>query len=343
MASNATHPVPTTPSPPENLRRPLEVLTENLAQSNYYEAHQGIRSVALRFVKKRDYGSAVELIYTGAWELATHDQWNSVADLALLLLDVYSRSHVKVEPQSKDRLYDLLQNFPPTNKAVVKVTEATVRWSISEGGNPAGDPELHHFFGSLYKMGGLYEQAERHFLFGTKQSPVAYGLMLVDWARGCEATEDYGMFAARGVLGYLVTNWFGGAVTCLSTFMKAFKERKIGVVEQREAVRGRISTAYCPGHPVLNFVNLLLQVVERSNGSPTSKASDVFRRLREQYATWFGKNEACINKMLDQIGLTYFGIQPARPVNPLADLMSGIFGSGATRNPAGLPGGAGLD
>ncbi|KAJ1919423.1 hypothetical protein H4219_002015 [Mycoemilia scoparia] len=315
----------------KKLESTLKVLNGHLEAKQFYEAHQVLRSVAIRFMKKQDYDNAIELVYTGALELANYDQWNSVADLISLLLEIYTRSHVKVENESKDRLYDLLQDFPSSNKSVFKVTEAAIKWSINEGNSPLGDPELHHFFGSFYRTGGQYEKAEKHYFFGTKLSPVSCGVMMLDWAQECNTTE-YGLFAARGVLGYLLVDWFGGAVSCFNAFLKAFKERSIQSVEQRTIGKSDLTTSYVSSQPILNFCNLILQTVERSDGNPSSKATELFIRLRNEYCSQFGENEGCICRSLDKIGEIYFGLVPSRPQNPFADIMSGLFGNGGGAN-----------
>ena len=45
------------------------------------------------------------------------------------------------------------------------------RWSRKLGEYPAGDPELHHVVGSLFAEEHDTEDAERHLILGTKESP----------------------------------------------------------------------------------------------------------------------------------------------------------------------------
>ena len=67
--------------------------TEN---GDYYEAHQLYTTVYFRFVGSKQYGDAVAVLVNGASELFKYNQHNSAAELAITMLEVYTKSHAAV-------------------------------------------------------------------------------------------------------------------------------------------------------------------------------------------------------------------------------------------------------
>ena len=67
--------------------------------------------------------------------------------------------------------------------------------------SPAGSQALHHALGLHFSASHLYYDAEVHFLYGTKDSTKALGVMYGQWSK-LEKSMFAGYFCIRGVLGY---------------------------------------------------------------------------------------------------------------------------------------------
>ena len=88
-----------------------------IAEGEYYEAHQQLRTIANRYVKSKDYPSAIELLTTGALLLLRAGQGGSGGDLCIYVIECYTKAELKPDTANKARLLSLLRAFPPNEPA----------------------------------------------------------------------------------------------------------------------------------------------------------------------------------------------------------------------------------
>jgi hypothetical protein len=87
--------------------RALAAILPLIASSNAYEAHQKARTFASRYVKSRQYDTAIDVLFQSARELLKAGQTGSGVDLTLFLLDVYENKEEKVSDESRGEASDL--------------------------------------------------------------------------------------------------------------------------------------------------------------------------------------------------------------------------------------------
>jgi golgi to ER traffic protein 4 len=168
-------------------------------------------------------------------------------------------------------------------------------WSSKFGEFPAGDPELHHVAGTLYAEGDVifalfwgfpfvddslerdpYE-AERHLILGTKDSPDYLARLEYEWYAEDES-HTAALYAARAVLPYLLIGNLRDATRSLQIFNSRLTETNKNLAVQ-DASSATADLRIYPSLPLLNFLGLLLQSVQRGS-------ADLFRLLKNHYAAY---------------------------------------------------------
>jgi hypothetical protein len=81
--------------------RALSAILPLIASSQAYEAHQKARTFASRYVKARQYDTAIEVLFQSARELLKAGQTGSGVDLTVFLLDVYESKEERVTEDSR--------------------------------------------------------------------------------------------------------------------------------------------------------------------------------------------------------------------------------------------------
>lgn len=99
-----------------------------IEEGHYYEAHQQLRTIANRYVKSKDWSSAVELLTPGALALLKAGQGGSGADLCVYLMEVYDKAEYVPDTANKARLVTLLRAFPPHEPAKKKFVGGVVEY-----------------------------------------------------------------------------------------------------------------------------------------------------------------------------------------------------------------------
>lgn len=310
------------------LRRSIEV------ERNYYEAHQMYRTVVNRYIKQKKYNDALLLLHSGAETLLKHGQSGSGTDLALYFVETLVVSRTLVTGDVREHMEIFLKLIPPTEPGRKRFIQAAVSWSAKHGDYPTGDPQLHHFVGSMYWKEKRFSEAEQHFTLGMESSARLMGRMLYEVA-ATNASEPnvFGRHLSRGVLRLLAQKKIKYARVTFQSFCDDYNAERSGSVigtEQFPAGGGAPSadipqdtdgrnaepvTVY--SDPLVNFCQLLLFAVQRD-------AADVFNTLKQRYAVLIeGDNE--ILELVEKVGQAFFNIQPHRPSNVLANLMSSLF------------------
>ncbi|KAJ2703751.1 hypothetical protein FB645_003772 [Coemansia sp. IMI 203386] len=315
------------------IERFLNNLRENLTDGNYYEGHQELRAIASRFVKQKKPLRAIEFLYLGALELCQYNQYGSVADLSSFMINIYIDEKIPVTLENKERIYDILEKLSKATEYYPRVYESAIQWTIGEMGG-VGDSQMHHFVGCVLRNKGRYQESEMHFLVGTAESPSALGLMLAEWAIKTDE-GDYGLFVARGVLKYLALGWYEAACFCWRAFitrLSTVMPDKFAERSENASLGSKISPVYYAAapHVLVNFIQLLLLTVERSDGSPGSNAVRIFDSLRQKYTGLFGVNSDTVNKLLDMVAEKYFGVVVQRQQS-IFDLVNSLFAAPPSR------------
>ncbi|KAF3925609.1 hypothetical protein ABW21_db0205912 [Orbilia brochopaga] len=315
------------------IEKTIARLKQRIEEGQHYEAHQQLRVVSARYLKQSNPQSAIDILYSGALSLLQASQFASGGDLSLSLVDVYTTHAVPCDPTSKARLYTLLGLLPgeePTRKQIIN---AAVLWSSKCSDYEAGDPELHHFAGSLYAKDHEPYDAEKHLLLGTKDSCVVLTNLLYTWYTQDEPSTA-ALYVSRAVLCYLLIGNVREAGTSLDLFTsRLLEDNKGGKLAVQSVETSMLDARIFPAMPMMNFLRLLVLAVTRGRG-----ATDAYRALRSHYNLLLqevgGWDEA-----LEQIAEMYFGIQVPRQRNFMADMMSSLFGGqpaaagGASKRP----------
>lgn len=104
-----------------------------IQEGDYYEAHQALRTIANRYVKAKDYTSALELLTTGAQLLLKAGQGGSGADLCVYVMEIYDKAELKPDTANKARILGLLRAFPPNEPGKKKFVAGIIEY-VGDGG-----------------------------------------------------------------------------------------------------------------------------------------------------------------------------------------------------------------
>ncbi|KAI0885289.1 DUF410-domain-containing protein [Annulohypoxylon maeteangense] len=331
----------------DKIEKIIARLQARIAEGQFYEAQQQTRVVAARYTKATNWDAAISILHNVAQSLLKAGQGGSGGDLCVLLVDIYKQAELKPDSATKGRLLTCLRLFDSEEPTRKKYIGEMISWSSKFGEYPAGDPELHHVAGSLYAEEHEPYDAERHLLLGTKDSAEVLGRLEYEWFKEDDA-HTAALYAARGVLPYLLTGNVRAANTCYRLFTSALNQDKQNQLGIQDVSSASADIRIYPSIPLLNFIGLLLLAIQRAN-------ADLYKQLHNKYATLLGEVEPW-HESLEMIAEMYFGIQKPRQSNPLMDMMSGFFGGGgggapasggakrpAVKAPTSMPAAEGLD
>ncbi|KAI1663045.1 DUF410-domain-containing protein [Daldinia decipiens] len=332
----------------DKIEKIIARLQQRISEGQFYEAQQQTRVVAARYTKAANWDAAINILYNVAQSLLKAGQGGSGGDLCVLLVDTYKQAELKPDAVTKGRLLTCLRLFNSEEPTRKKYIGEIITWSSKFGEYPAGDPELHHVAGSLYAEEHEPYDAERHLLLGTKDSAEVLARLEYEWFKEDDA-HTAALYAARGVLPYLLTGNIRSANACYRLFTSALSQDKQGQLNVQDVSSNSVDIRVYPSIPLLNFLGLLLLAVQRAN-------PDLYKQLHSKYSTLLAEVESW-HESLEIIAEMYFGIQKPRQSNPLMDMMSGFFGGSggggaaagggakrpAVKGPTSMPAAEGLD
>ncbi|EER29025.1 hypothetical protein D8B26_000769 [Coccidioides posadasii str. Silveira] len=303
---------------------------EKIAAGAYYESHQQLRVIAARYLKQSNYDAAAELLAGGAIALlkagAQQGASASGGDLAIMLVvDVYNKaewelSDDEVGNKRRQRLIDILQEFPPEEPTRKRYINEMIAWSAKFGYIETGDPEMHHAVGSIYAEENEVYDAERHLALGTADSAEILARLEYTWYTH-DAVHTAGIYAARAVFPYLLTGSFRNANKAFLIFRNQLSSSPTShALNVQEVSSQSNDVRVYPSLPLLNFTSLLLLAIQRGN-------ADSFKQLLRHYATYI-QEAGEWDQALAHIGEVYFGIRIPKQSNPLMDMMGMFFGGG---------------
>jgi len=235
-------------------------------------------------------------VRSGALLLLEHKQDNSGGDLALQLLDCYTKSKQKLTPDILQTIRTLFEAFScvMNDDAKVSFIKAAIHYSEKFGSSTLGEPALHLMAARFYQSRQEYLTSHKHFLRSNQYNE--HTTMLLEWSsKGFKSEID--LFLARAVLQYLCLENLAGANAVFDLFIQ-----KIPSLDT----------------PLVHFIQFLLKTVERDAGP-------LFQMLRQKYAQSLERDPA-FNAYLNKIGEVYFGIKSSGGVlSNLFDLTKGLL------------------
>ncbi|KAK9370058.1 hypothetical protein V1509DRAFT_618422 [Lipomyces kononenkoae] len=300
------------------LNKTLERVKQRIADHQFYEAHQALKTVAARYIKLQDYGQAIELLYHGAQELLTAGEGGSGGDLSCYLIDTYKLAKIPCDSASKARVVQLFNLFKEDEPRRKEFVQDVVQWSASFGEVGYGDPELFHVFGSAYASEDQPYDAEKFLLLGTKDSPIVLAQLLYEWFSEDPEVGTAPFYISRAVLGYLTVGNIRGARQALDHYLSNFIASGRTTPPKTLSVAGDEIVEFAQ-LPLLNFLQLLIRTCQRQN-------ADLFKRLRFRYKNDIKEAFDCgVDEALAKIGERFFGIAVRTQGNLLQDLMGSLF------------------
>jgi len=99
---------PLSPPPISFLLTPTRI-----TEGQFYEAQQQTRVVAARYIKAKDWASAIDILSNVASSLLKADQGGSGGDLSIFLVDVYKQAELVPDAANRGKLLTLLRLFDP--------------------------------------------------------------------------------------------------------------------------------------------------------------------------------------------------------------------------------------
>ncbi|ONH67257.1 Golgi to ER traffic protein 4 [Cyberlindnera fabianii] len=299
------------------LKRTLERFKAKIAEGDFYEAHQTLRTIANRNVRSKSYADAIDLLYHAAQILLKSSQPATGSDLTSYLIEVYVESETPVTNESKSKLIHLIQLFSPEEPTLKQVAVESVNWSVKFGDYKFGDPELHHALGSkLVENGALAYDAEKHLLLGTSASVPLYIKHIWEWyTQDDEAT--IGVYTLRIVVNYLLVSNIKAANDALATILKNIASERPSLTSEI-VTESEYTVSIFETQPLLNLAQLLLCTIQKAD-------QKLFKTLRARYNQAFA--QAGYNDAFTLLGEMYFGIAVPKQANFLQDMMGSFFGA----------------
>ncbi|OAA72463.1 putative protein family UPF0363 [Cordyceps fumosorosea ARSEF 2679] len=304
-------------------------LLETIAAGDYYKAHQDANSKAIRYIHKKDWTAAVDILYSVAQALLKAGNGGSGGDLCNQLVDVYKQAGLKPNEKNNGRLCTLLRFFDSEEPTRNEFIKKMLGWS-------ANDPELHHEVGSLYAAEHNTDEAEKHLIRGTEKSAGVLFRMEYAWYKesGKESVERAAWYAARAVLPNLLVGNVRDANTCYRLFVDTLRADHPNLtVEDVPAPPGSGAEVLhvFSDLPLLNFLGLLLLTVQRG-------ARKMFLKLKSNYTAQINEVEGGDwDEALERIEEKYFSAPRPAQSDPLMDMMSRVFGGGGGGGAGGQP------
>ncbi|XP_023950117.1 Golgi to ER traffic protein 4 homolog [Bicyclus anynana] len=264
--------------------RVLDKLEASVNSGQYYEAHQMYRTLYFRFSSQKKYPELLNLLYKGSTLLLQRDQQGSGADLAILLIDVLTKSETKPCEEWIEKIAKLFESMSSSIPERESFLTSAVKWSMD--GSKKGHPLLHKKIAEVYWREKKFSSAHRHFLHSSDGA--AYATMLIELHTSKGFKSEIDLFIAQAVLQCL----------CLHN-VKMASEALNKYTGSHPTIKNDKGPPY--DLPLLNFLWFLLRAVEEKHVMQ-------FKILRRCYAISI-KRDPNYSGYLDKIGRIWFGIE----------------------------------
>lgn len=311
-----------------------------IASGQAYEAHQKARTFAARYAKAHQYDTAIDVLFQSARELLKAGQQGSGTDLAGFLLEVYESKGEEVTEESRGRLTQLIALTGSSGTWRKTTIDKAVAWSAKHGPCPAGDPDLQHYVGELLYKDGAFDAAEPHLLAaGKRDSARTLAHMFTVWATGTTGASP-GAFALRGTIPYLQNGNILGARAFITEFTSLITAAVPSLISSLQPSPIPVGTQKEDGtdevifttDSALNFSQLAVRTCQRAQGDKNKSMREAWIRLCGTYQSKGGVLAVQeVRKTLIELAELYFAIPPprAQAANPMADMLSAMFGGGS--------------
>ncbi|XP_074647420.1 Golgi to ER traffic protein 4 homolog [Tubulanus polymorphus] len=286
--------------------RVLTKLQSSIEAGNYYEAHQMYRTLYFRYNAQKKYAEAIDLIYTGASTLLDHGQFESGADLAMLLIEILNSANIPASDQTIDKLISIHKKMEQNSQDRMNFVNSAVRWARSADVQQCQEATaLHKRLAFTLWEEKNYVDARYHFLHSTDGENCAEMLIEYHVKKGFPSEVD--CFIAQAVLQYLCLKKKHTAHIVFFNYTSKHPQLEKGPPFLK---------------PLLNFIWFLLFAVD--SGKLT-----VFTILCEQYQPSINRDPT-YSEYLDRIGQIFFGVPPPQPRGSgmLDNLIQSLFGNG---------------
>ncbi|KAG6442356.1 hypothetical protein O3G_MSEX002275 [Manduca sexta] len=225
--------------------RVLDKLEASINAGQYYEAHQMYRTLYFRFLSQKKYTELLNLLYKGSTLLLQRDQQGSGADLAILLIDVLTKSETKPCEEWIDKIAKLFEIMSASIPERETYLSNAVKWSMDS--NKKGHPLLHKKIAEVYWKEKKYTAAHRHFLHSSDGSAYANMLIELHTTKGIKSEID--LFIAQAVLQFLCLRNIQMAIETFDTYTGS-----------HPTIKNDKGPPYL--FPLLNFLWFLLRAIE---------------------------------------------------------------------------------
>ncbi|RCH87269.1 hypothetical protein CU098_000036 [Rhizopus stolonifer] len=206
------------------------------------------------------------------------------------------------------RVVDILALFPVDEAGRKAFISSAFRWTKADGEFPEGDPELHHYIGTMFF------HAEDHLLLGTPESAKLLGQVAYAWATE-EKVPTKGIFLARMVLQFLAAKDIHRATLTFSNFIESGAQPVAAESKVRLAPADEPSPVQVFSDPWMNFTQLVLLSVQRD-------AADLFQQLKQKYGPLYGQENSFV-ELIEDIGVVFFNIpKPRKQSNMIQEMMA---------------------
>ncbi|XP_022124942.2 Golgi to ER traffic protein 4 homolog [Pieris rapae] len=279
--------------------RVLEKLEASVNAGQYYEAHQMYRTLYFRYLNQKKYDDLLQLLHSGANILLECDQQGSGIDLAILLLDVLTKSYIKPCEEWIKKIAQLIAKMKPNVVERETFLINAVKWSMDK--NKRGHPLLHRSIAEVYWQEKKLSTAYRLFLHSN--DGVAFATKLIELHTTKGSKSEIAMFIAQAVL----------QILCLKN-----KEMAHEAFKTYTRCHPNLHESAPPfPYPLLNFLYLLLKVIDHGDAMK-------FLMLRKSYYK-FLKRDPRFFGYLDNIGRVWFGISAPENRRDLISMISAII------------------
>jgi len=273
----------------------LDQLKKTVAEGNYYEAQQLIKTLYFRYRTQNKPAEAREILINGASTMLGAKQTTCASELAQMLVKLFIEDHVKVDSSSIETVSKMANLFPPGDPGKISFLKAALKWSGVEGSHKEGEPNLHTLLARAYDEAGEYGYAQKHYL--KSHSANEFGKMLIAWASEGYPTER-DLYIARAVFMYLSLSNLRDANVVYQVFVQSLQPNQIT--------------------PLINYLRFLLLTLERD-------AYPLFDVLRKKYKPSLSRDPSFL-QYLDHIAQVFYKVKPAATSAPaFGNFISDLF------------------
>jgi golgi to ER traffic protein 4 len=266
-------------------------------------AHQIYRTIYFRYSKQEKFKELAELLFDGAVKLIAEREFQSGADLSLLLIEILQKCKYK-DGEFENWMSKVAKIIESIDQNVVERDTLIVRaikWSC-EGNqdNPnQGHPLMHRHIAQIMSKEKNYEQARSHYLLSKDGQGCANVLIQISLTA---YKSEIDLVIVQSVLNLLVLKEISTAKDTFDSY-----------TNQHPSIR----TSNPPYKtPLLNFLYFLLHLID----DPKLQS---FTSLCELYKPALARDPE-YDRQLKQIGVSYFGAKPPRQQTG-GGLFGGLF------------------